>query len=158
MDFHPGALLAVRRLSMTELDAARAVMSGELSSPHLFHNLALFALRITGTGAAYRLGLDEYVWRDPSIYLNDEFLARCNGLPVVVYHPEETDRLDTKEFRNRVVGSIMLPYIKDDEVWGNARINDMDAAKIMAENQLSTSPGVVFKASEISNQVTMKNG
>ena len=158
MDFHPGAMLAVRRLSMTELDAARAVMSGELSSPHLFDNLALFALRITGTGAAYRIGLDEYVWREPAVYLNDEFLARCNGLPVVIYHPEEKDRLDTEEFRDRVVGAIMLPYVKGDEVWGIARINDMDAAKIMAANQLSTSPGVVFKASEVSNRLTMPNG
>ena len=61
MNFHPGVLLAVRRLHMNELDAARAVRDGELPSPHRFENMALFAMRITGTGAAYRRGDNNFV-------------------------------------------------------------------------------------------------
>ena len=114
-------------------------------------------MRITGTEAAYRRGLDEFVWRDPSIYLNEEFLQRCMGLPVVIEHPEKAT-LDTHEYRDRVIGAIMLPYIKGNEVWGIARINDLEAAKVMEENQVSTSPAVVFRPEEASNRTEMDNG
>jgi 8-oxo-dGTP pyrophosphatase MutT (NUDIX family) len=144
---HPGCRIALARLTMDELGVARAIAASELVSPQQYDNLWLFALRITGTGASYRTKFDEHVWRDPSIYLNDEFLARCNGLPVIMEHPK-TDTLDTKEYRDRVVGAIMLPYLKDDEVWGIARIQDQIIAKMLQDEQLSTSPAVVFHDNE----------
>lgn len=126
---------------MDELGVARAIAAGELTSPQKYQNVWLFALRITGTGASYRSGLDEYVWRDPSIYLNDEFLARCNGLAVVLDHPER-GLLNGAEYEDRSVGSIMLPYIREDEVWGIAKIYDEATAALLESEQYSTSPAV----------------
>ena len=140
---HPGVALVVRRVGMDELEIARAMVAGELPSPQQYKNLSLFALRITGTGLAFRAKHDEWVWRKPEVYLNEDFLQRSNGLPVIWVHPPDAI-LDSKEFGDRVIGSIMLPYIQGDEVWGIAKILDETAAKWMTENQLSTSPGVML--------------
>jgi hypothetical protein len=144
MDLHPGARIALMRTDLDELGIAKAIRSGELVSPQSFGNLLLIALRITGTGASYRAGIDQYVWRDPSLYLTDHFLERCNGLPVVWEHPKDKPALDTEDFRKRIIGTILLPYIQGDEVWGIAKILDMDAGQILCDEQLSTSPCVVF--------------
>jgi hypothetical protein len=129
---------------MNELDTARAIADGRLQGPQEYENMWLFPLRITGTGASYRPEYNEHVWRDPQLYLNGEFLNRCNGLPVIWEHPPG-DQLDQQEWEKRVIGSIMLAYIVKDEVWGIARVYDQDAARLMLENQLSTSPAVVFR-------------
>lgn len=143
MMIHPGARIALQRLTMNELDIARAMVAGELTSPQRYMNVWLFDIRISGTGHAYRGGIKEYVWRKPEIYLTDEFLARCNGLPVIWVHPKE-GMLNSKEFANRAIGSIFLPYIKNEDVWGIAKVFDDGAAEDMATQDLSTSPGVVL--------------
>lgn len=126
---------------MDELGVARAIRDGDLPSPQTYDNVHLFAIRITGTGHAYRSAIDEHVWRDKSLYLNDDFLERCQGLAVIWVHPESSV-LNSKEFADRVIGSVMLPYIKDDEIWGVAKIYDDEAAEVMATRPISTSPGV----------------
>ena len=141
---HPGAAVVLARLGMDELGVARAIRDGELTSPQRYENIALVAMRITGTGMAYREGLQEHVWRDPSLYLNDDFLARCNGLPVIVEHPN-AKVLDSAEFADRVVGTIMLPYVKQNEVWGIARMYDATTIQMIEDHRLSTSPAVVFR-------------
>lgn len=83
-------------MSLDELGIAKAIQTGELTSPQRYGNLLLIAIRITGTGVAYRQSLEEFVWRDPSLYLNPEFLERCNGLSVILEHPEESV-LNTEE-------------------------------------------------------------
>lgn len=144
---HPGLGIALLRPDMDELDISKAIMMGELTSPQRFGNVLLIALRITGTGASFRQKFDEYVWRDPSLYLNDRFLERCQGLAVIVEHPP-TDMLNAEEFRERAVGSITLPYTQGDEVWGIAKIYDDVTAKLLETEPLSTSPAVVFKPME----------
>jgi hypothetical protein len=114
-------------------------------------------LRITGTGVAYRSRDKEFVVRDPAIYLNDEFLARCNGLPVIVDHPEQAT-LNSEEFANRVVGSIFLPYISGDEVWGIAKIYDDAAMKEILTNEISTSPSVVFDETSGNTTLVTESG
>lgn len=154
---HPGDKVVLERFSMNELDVARAIMDRRLASPQFYENVALFDLRITGTGVAYRHKLDEYVWRDPSLYLNDEFLARCNGLPVIFEHPP-TNVLNSEEFKNRAVGTIMLPYIKGEEVWGIAKIFDAAAAEMMSSEQLSTSPAVVWRDPDVNDKLETESG
>jgi hypothetical protein len=141
---HPGARNAVARLGLDELGIARAMAAGELPSPQRYLNLWLFDMRVTGTGLAYRTAHDEYAWRDPSIYLNDEFLARCQGLPLIWEHPQG-QVLSTEEYRDRAVGAVMLPYIKGDDVWAIVRVHDDEAARAMLEGKLSTSPSVVLR-------------
>lgn len=152
---HPGAATALRALRMTETDVARAIAAGELSSPQRFMNLWLYAIRLTGTGVAYRQALKEFVYRAPEHYVD---LARWQGVPVVFSHPKGM-ALDTGEFRDRVIGAVMFAYrAPDGETWGVARINDDDAGRIMDRHKLSTSPAVVFKPADGNRKVGLEDG
>lgn len=157
---HPGVQIAIDRLGMDELGVARAMAAGQLASPQRYENVWLFAIRITGTGVSYRHNRKEFVWRDPAIYLNDEFLARCNGLDVIWEHPEKA-LLNHDEFHDRKVGSVFLPYLradKPDEVWAIAKIRDDDAAKEMLEGVLSTSPCVNFADPTENDRIQLEDG
>lgn len=157
---HPGVQIALDRISMDELGVARAMAAGQLASPQHYRNVWLVAMRITGTGASYRHDRKEFVWRDPSIYLNEEFMARCNGLPVIWEHPEKS-LLTHDEFHERKLGSIFLPYLrpdKPDDVWGIAKIYDDDAAKAISDEQLSTSPAVAFGKMSGNQRFEMEDG
>ena len=157
---HPGLQIALDRFKLDELGVAYAISEGRLTRPQRYENVWLFAIRITGTGVSYRHARKEFVWRDPSIYINDEFLARCNGLAVIWEHPAQS-LLNDQEFSDRVIGSIMLPYIpadKPDEVWGIAKVYDAEAARAMRENQLSTSPAVNFADPAENDRVKLEDG
>jgi hypothetical protein len=155
---HPGMAIAFRiAMATTELDAAKLMAEGLLPSPQVYANMHLLNIRITGTGLAYRSSIGEHVWRDASLYLNDEFLQRCNGLMVIMDHPE-TSILDSKEFKDRAIGSIMLPYIKGDEVWEIAKIYDEAAMKEILEGDISTSPSVVFDETAGNTTLTTESG
>lgn len=162
---HPGcrftlesdAFKAIRKAHMTETEVAQAIATGDFTSPQFVRNMWLFDIRITGTGTSYRSKDEEYVYRPPEHYLNDEFLARCNGLPVIVDHPEKAT-LDSKEFNDRIVGSVLLPYIKGEEVWAVARIYDEATATLMSSEQLSTSPSVVFRNPAVENSTATLDG
>lgn len=145
--------------TLTELEVAQAIMRGELTSPQHVVNMALFAIRITGTGTAYRSALDEFVYRPPEHYLTDEFLQRCAGLAVIYEHPEKST-LNSEEFADRAIGSVMFAYIKDDEVWGVAKIYDSNAIAEMSdpEKKMSTSPTVVFRNVEDNSTIELDNG
>ncbi|EHU5138503.1 DUF2213 domain-containing protein [Salmonella bongori] len=130
-------------MSLTELEIAQRIRDGTVPSPVKFSRMWLVCLRITGTGLAYRTGLKEHVWRDPNLYLNDEFLARCNGLPVIVNHPDDAV-LDEEEFKQRIVGSVLLPFIRGDEVWAVCRIYVRGLVDEIVKGDVSTSPSVVF--------------
>lgn len=156
---HPGVPIALARFDMDELAVAKAIIAGDLTSPQRYANILLIALRITGTGASYRNAgkLDEYVWRDSSIYLNDEFLQRCNGLAVILEHAEG-NMMSSEEYRALNIGSIFVPYIKLNEVWGIAKIMDEMAADILMEEKLSTSPAVLFIGVKSGERVDLENG
>lgn len=156
---HPGCQIALDRLTMDELGVARAMADGRLTSPQAYENVTLFAIRITGTGLAYRRAHDEFVWREPDIYLNDEFLARCNGLPVIFEHPKNA-LLDSKEFNDRIIGTVLLPYIMNSEVWGIAKVYDRAAIAIMMEDRddISTSPAVSWRDISVNTVVKTEDG
>ncbi len=141
---HPEVLRSIAYVEhdlQTELDAAFGVRDGRLPSGFKYENTHLVALRIFGTGVSYRTKFQEFTFRDPEIYQSEETLARCNGLPVVIEHPPE-QMLNADEYEARNIGAVMLPYIKNDEVWGIARVYDSEIAEILASGELSTSPGV----------------
>jgi 8-oxo-dGTP pyrophosphatase MutT (NUDIX family) len=154
-----GALDAINPLKMNELDLARAMAVGELPSPQKYENVWLFNIRITGTGVAYRSAHKEFVFRNPELYLNDDFLARCNGLQVVCEHPEKST-LDSKEFADRSIGSVFLPYLKPEEkeVWAIAKVYDATSAEIMEKYQLSTSPTVEFSDPAVNRAIKLEDG
>lgn len=143
--------------NLDELGIARAMVAGAMDSPQKYENLWLFALRITGTGLAYRSGLDEHVWRDKSLYLNDDFLARCAGLSVIWVHPDKAV-LTSKEFGDRIIGSVFLPYIKGEDVWAIVKIYDASSAKAMMSEQMSTSPTVVFRDPTVNSTIETEDG
>ena len=72
-------------------------------------------------------------------------------------HPEGK-ALDTEEFRRRIIGTIFLPYIKGDEVWGIAKIFDEAGAELMLSTHGSTSPAVVFQRTDGNKTVEMDDG
>jgi len=163
---HPGCRIALAKLTLDELGIARAIRDGELTSPQRYKNVSLFALRISGTGVSYRsdkkdddgkiIREAEFVYRRPENYLTEEFLARCNGLPVIMFHPEK-GLLNSEEFENRVVGTIVLPYLKGDEVWGIAKIYDDRAVEALTNGPMSTSPGVLLSGTG-DQRITMEDG
>ena len=148
----------IARVTGNELDIAQRMSKGELLSPQRYENVWLFDLRITGTGTSYRIQLDEYVYRPPENFLTKEFVARCNGLPLIFEHPKDQAILDTEEFRNRSVGTVFLPYIKDAEVRGIVKVFDADAAQLMRTSHASTSPAVVFRDAGSSETVQLDDG
>lgn len=125
---------------VTEMDVMKKIRDGELPSPQQYGNIWLFAIRVTGTGIAVRAD-GEIAHKSPHDYLTNEFLERCNGLPVIWQHPKER-LLDTESFQDQIVGTSSLPYINGDEVWTIARIYHERAAQLMTDKQLSTSPAV----------------
>lgn len=157
MNLHPGVAVAIERLGMDELGVAKAVASGKLTSPQRYESISLVNLRVTGTGTAYRKALDEFVYRPPEQYLTEEFLQRCNGLPVVMDHPPGS-KLNSEEYASRVVGSIFLPYVRGDEVWAVAKIHDDGIRDLIEEERLSTSPAVVFRDPSVNEKVELDDG
>ncbi len=151
---HPNVISAIRGLTTradaaetaepNEMDVAEAIRDGELTSPQRVQNMWLFDLRVTGTGVSYRPQYNEYTYRNPAHYLNERFVKRCNGVPVIFEHPQSGE-LDTEEYRDRTIGALILPYQRGDEVWSIARIYDHDAAELMTTSHPSTSPSIKFR-------------
>lgn len=152
---HPGCQVSLDRLTMDELGVARAIADGRLASPQVYENVHLWALRISGTDIAFRPKEDEFALRQADHWLTPDGLARCNGLPVIFKHPKKAI-LDSEEFSNRVVGTIFLPYVAGDEVWGIAKIYDDDANQLM--DGMSTSPGVNFRDFSVNAKLKLENG
>ena len=155
---HPGCMIALRKLKgMTELELAEAIRDEELVSPQYIENVCLVDMRISGTGFSYRPKLNEWVFRRDTIYLTPEFLQRCNGIPIIMEHPS-TQILNSDEFAKRIVGTMFLPYIKGEDVWGIARVYDKGAVDLIVNNQLSTSPSVVFRDPNVNYTIAMEDG
>ena len=164
---HPGCRIALRRPDMNELDIARVMASGELASPQRYGTFWMFNIRLTATGLAYRgpvkdkagkvIREEEFVWRDKSLYLNDDFLARAAGTPVIFVHPDKP-KLDSEEFNKRIVGVTFLPFIRDDDVWAVSKIYDDATVNWMLREQISTSSGVVFGESSGNQKLKTENG
>ena len=76
---------------LDELGVAKAMVADTLPSPQRYGNLTLFLMRVTGTGIAYRRGIDEFVFRDPAVFLSPALLERFNGLPILLEHPSGGD-------------------------------------------------------------------
>lgn len=154
---HPGVAIALRRIGANELQVARMIASGELTSPQRFENMMLYAMRMSGTGVAYRQGIDEFVLRDPAIWLSQDMIDRCAGVPLIWEHPEKSV-LNSEEFGARSIGTTMFGYVKDADLWCIVRVYDEDAIKAMEEDQLSTSPAVVFRDPEANKHLTLDGG
>ncbi|MBU9812373.1 NUDIX domain-containing protein [Rahnella sp. SL6] len=140
---HPGLAAMLDAEPLNEMDVAKLVSDGQLSSPQYFKNMYLWAMRITGTGITWRSADKQFAYRSPENYLNENFLARCNGLPVIWWHPEGAT-LNSEEYAARTIGTICLAWLAGDEVWGVARVYDTEAAENLISKQFSTSPTVTL--------------
>ena len=140
----------------TEYKIMEEIRFGRLPSPQKYGNVHLVDIRVTGTGLAERAD-GEIAHKSPAHYLTNEFLARCNGLPVIMEHPENK-LLDSQSFRDQIIGTSSLPYIKGDDVWTIARIYDEAAAQLMSEKQLSTSPAVTISKSAVKTGNLLEEG
>jgi len=135
---------------MNELTLAKKIASGELPNLQRYNNHLLVAVRVTGTRAAWQGGLNEFIYRKPEYYLNDDFLKLCAGAAVIFEHPKtDTQFLNSDEFESRIVGTLFYPFIVGDQVNAIARINDETAIKLLENGTIkTTSPAVAVYASE----------
>ena len=139
---HPGLLLSLGHAPLTEKDVSELIADGSLSSPQYFRNMFLWAIRVSGTGVTWRSADNSFTYRNPGDYLTPKFLERIAGTPVIMDHPEK-NTLDSDEFDKRVIGTLgSTNYVVGDEAWSIARIYNMQAAMLMFDKQLSTSPTV----------------
>ena len=136
----------------TDHEIAEGIRDGKFASPQKVGSFWLFDLRVTGTDAAYRDYLDEWAYRDPKLWLTDEFVERAASVPIIFGHPDRAG-LDSDEYRDRAIGNMVLAYRKGDEVWGVGKIFDEDAALAMQTTHRSTSPGIIPPKGSISREL-----
>ncbi len=127
---------------INELVIAERIAIGDLPSPQEFMNSYYWALRISGTGVAWRESMQEFCLREPALWLGEEMQRRCLGLPVVIEHPEG-GTLTSLEFAARAVGMIVYSFVRDSDLMGVARILDRPAIELLKEGA-DTSPAVQF--------------
>lgn len=138
---------------------------GELKSPQRIGESLYIVLRITGTGITERYKLDENgepIVKDgkPEVYkinrledefLSDGFLEACNGIPVLLDHPNTNDQLvDGENFKKHIVGTVIKAFVKGKEVWAVARILDPNVLSMILSKMKSTSPAVTSR-NEVGN-------
>jgi colicin import membrane protein len=129
---------------INELQVAERIADGTLPSPQQFGASWYWAIRISGTGAAWRESENEFVWREPMIWLTPEMCRRATGLPILIDHPA-SGTLNSQEFAARCVGVTTYAYVRGDELWAIARILDAGANAILAAGAYKdTSPAVTF--------------
>ena len=141
------------------IETAKAIASGETASPVNLSGSWLVSLRITGTGTTTRGNTQTY--RNPDDYLTDDFLERCNGLPVIIGHPDDA-LLDSGEYSERSIGSIIYPYIQGDEVWGVARLfideipeNISTSPCVISQNDTITDDGIIEGSPDFIDHVAL---
>jgi hypothetical protein len=127
-----------------DIDIARLISIGPLPSPMPFHNSTLIKIRLSGTGVAYRRKHDEFVYRDPKLYLSWRFADRWRGVALVENHPESQE-LDGDTFVSSICGIVTyaFPDFEAGELMGIARIFDKRIAAILEAGNYTTSPAVL---------------
>jgi hypothetical protein len=143
---------------LTELNIAKNISTGKTNSPVFcdvsngiinFSNkptkntqYALLDLRIYGTGLAKRG--EQFVYKPPREHLTENAKALACGL-TVIYESQHPKTGVNNETNN--IGSIFYPYIKNNELWGVAKITDLISLAEIVDlylqgNLCSTSSGV----------------
>jgi hypothetical protein len=153
-------------MSETETEIGWRIARGELPSPQRLPGFALFSLRFSGTGTAWREAHNEHVFRPPEQYLSAEMINRIPGVPVVTVHPE-AGNLDSETYIQTAIGAICFGYVANssgiqsdagDELWCISRIGDDIAAAAMATGEFSTSPAVVFGPDSGNEKMRLQDG
>lgn len=141
-DLHEVCRPAIERWRFTEADIQRLIVDGTLIGPSSYFSQVLMPVRITGTGLAMRVEKMQFTFRDTDDYLNEDFLKRCNGLPLLWQHADK-DFTDGDTLGAQSIGLVTDAYVRDSDVWGVAKILDLDAAIAMATGAYSTSPSFI---------------
>lgn len=138
----------------TELDVAAGIASGALPSPTTFLGTSYFAIRISGTGVAYRPAKREYGWRDPKIWLGAEMQRRVLGVPVVLGHPEGT-LVKAEYLAQRIAGIITYAFVRGTELWGVMRALGLhpEEAALLVKGDYDTSPGIILAGGDITTEI-----
>lgn len=129
--------------SLLESDVINGMRTGGLPSPTRLGNSLYYRMRMTGTGAVWRSdGGDTF--RDPSKYINQEFVSACIGIPLVMDHPA-SGRIGPDD---KIIGTTVAAYTytaagQPPEVWVIARVINGDAQDALLTEVLSTSPSVI---------------
>jgi hypothetical protein len=95
---------------ITELDICRGLIEGALPSPTPWQNSTYIALRLSGTGVAFRPSPNEYVYREPAIWLSPDMQRRVLGLPIIIEHAPG-GLMTSQYFGERCVGIVVAAYV-----------------------------------------------
>ncbi len=145
----------IKYVTGTDGEIADKMMKGEIVGPVITNNCILINIRITGTGETPRTfqGRKRIFNRPAGVFLSDKFLNMCNGLPCVYCHPKDGE-LDYDNWGKNIIGTVMLPYINDKEVWGIAKVFDLSLLKEIIEGKIkSTSPFVMSRNEEVGDGI-----
>lgn len=125
---------------------SQMLQNGELKGLVIDNEFGYIPLRLTGTGLRERLDVEEkarIVNRDLTIFSTPALMQIYANLPLVLDHPKnENGEAVRAGYDNGIfVGNTISSFIKDDEIWVIARLQDKDLIEYLkGNNDLSTSP------------------
>ena len=102
-------------------------------------------VRITGTGLSLRKddnGKTIVADRQKVDFCSPAFLEHAKTLPILCEHPKEGMLTSENLKNNPIIGNCIDAWIRQDEVWGLARIFDKTLLEKMGKDINSTSPAV----------------
>lgn len=133
------------------------LISGQLKSPYIDNESIYLPIRITGTGITERAKKDlqgNIIYdennepilikynRPKEEFLTENFLNACKGTPVLLDHPEG-GIINGENYQQSVIGTIVEAYVKDNQVWGIARIFTPHIFECIKQGIKSTSPSII---------------
>lgn len=137
---------------MNDIEIIEKAINDGKEGIHVSGDHLLVPMRITGTGVAKRNYTNDIgekiefdLERPIDEFQSDKFLKSCVGLPVLMFHPDGGEKIDFENYSKHNIGNILYPYVKGDEVWGYARINDLRLLEALESGINSTSPLVTSR-------------
>lgn len=128
---------------MYELSLINAYKQGRLNGITEADTCFYIPLRITGLGESVRFSDGEPFIenRDKATFLRDEAMFHFANLPILREHPKNA-LLNSENLKdNQIIGQTLCAYLKDNEIWGIARIYDKTLMGELNKYQ-STSPAI----------------
>lgn len=133
-----------------DLEICEKLVNGEIEGAFLTENFAYVALRLTGTGEVERtIGIDDdgnpikgkFV-RYLEDYTTPELMEAYKKTIICVGHPKnkEGEIIKAGITTDNTIGYSIYPFVRGSEVWTIGKIFDLEAFKMIMENEYSTSP------------------
>lgn len=143
----------LENLKMDESDIITQYLAGNLKGIFVDVNCYYMPIRITGTGVTTRefiMGegfVGEFkIDRLKHIFMTDRFIEQCGRIPVLLDHPDYDNSsllsFNSPKSLKHIIGNTIKAYKKGDEIWGIAKLFDLNLLPMIGKTIFSTSPAV----------------